>query len=87
MRTIILPQAYRIILPPLGNQYINVVKNSSLGVATALPDIMNVGITIVNQTGQFRAVVLIWIMFFLGVSLALSAVVNYYNRRLSLVET
>lgn len=85
MRTIILPQAYRIILPPLGNQYINVVKNSSLGVATALPDIMNVGITIVNQTGQFRAVVVIWIVFFLGVSSAVSGVVNYYNKRMSLV--
>jgi len=85
MRTIILPQAYRIILPPVGNQYINVVKNSSLGVATALPDIMNVGITIVNQTGQFRAVVVIWVAFFLGVSLAVSGVVNYYNKRMSLV--
>lgn len=87
MRTIILPQAYRIVLPPLGNQYINVLKNSSLGVATALPDIMNVGITIVNQTGQFRAVIVIWVMFFLGASLAMSGVVNYYNHKMNLVGT
>jgi len=86
MRTIILPQAYRIILPPIGNQYINVLKNSSLGVATAIPDIMNVGITIVNQTGQFRAVVLVWVVFFLGLSLVISGVVNYYNHRMKLVE-
>ncbi|GMQ97694.1 MAG: hypothetical protein BMS9Abin17_0194 [Acidimicrobiia bacterium] len=85
MRTIILPQAYRVILPPLGNQYINVLKNSSLGVATAIPDIMNVGITIVNQTGEFRAVVLVWVGFFLGISLAISGVVNYYNHRMNLV--
>jgi general L-amino acid transport system permease protein len=85
MRTIILPQAYRVVLPPLGNQYINVLKNSSLGVATAIPDIMNVGITIVNQTGEFRAVVLVWVGFFLGLSLAISGVVNYYNRRMNLV--
>jgi general L-amino acid transport system permease protein len=87
LRTIILPQALRIILPPLGNQYINALKNSSLGVATALPDIMNVGITIVNQTGQFRAVVAIWIAFFLGISLAMSGVVNYYNHKMNLVGT
>ncbi len=87
MRTIILPQAYRIVLPPLGNQYINVLKNSSLGVATALPDIMNVGITIVNQTGQFRAVIVIWVMFFLGASLAMSGVVNYYNHKMNLIGT
>jgi ABC-type amino acid transport system permease subunit len=85
MRTIVLPQTFAIILPPLGNQYINALKNSSLGVATAIPDIMNVGITIVNQTGQFRAVVVVWIVFFLGISLALSGLVNYYNRKLNLV--
>jgi len=86
MRTIILPQAYRVVLPPLGNQYINVLKNSSLGVATALPDIMNVGITIVNQTGQFRAIVAVWVVFFLSVSFAISGLVNYYNHRMNLVE-
>ena len=86
LRLIILPQAVRIILPPLGNQYLNIVKYAALGVATAYPDIIKVGITAINQTGQILPIVLIWVAFFLGVSLAISAIVNYYNRKMKLVD-
>ena len=86
LRMIILPQAFRIILPPIGNQYLNLAKNTSLGIAVAYPEIVAVGQTLANQTGQAMQTFLIWIIFFLTVSLLLSSVVNYYNRRLKLVE-
>ena len=77
----------RVILPPLGNQYLNILKYSALGVAVAYPEILKVGFSIINATGQFRAVLLVWIAFFLSFSLAISAVVNYYNRKVGLVGT
>ena len=86
LRQIILPQAFRIILPPLGNQYLNLAKNTSLGLAVAYADIVAVGTTIINQTGQSLPVVLVWMAFFLSLSLGISAIVNYYNRKLQLVE-
>ena len=86
LRMIILPQAFRIILPPIGNQYLNLAKNTSLGIAVAYPEIVAVGSTIQNQTGQALQVVVLWMAFYLTVSLSLSAVVNYYNRKLKLVE-
>lgn len=86
LRLIILPQAFRIILPPLGNQYLNLAKNTSLGLAVAYADIVAVGFTILNQTGQSLPVVLVWMAFFLTMSLTISAIVNYYNRKMMLVE-
>jgi general L-amino acid transport system permease protein len=86
LREIILPQAFRIILPPLGNQYLNLAKNTSLGLAVAYADIVAVGTTIINQTGQSLPVVLVWMAFFLTLSLSISAIVNYYNRKMQLVE-
>ena len=86
LRFIILPQAFRIILPPLGNQYLNLAKNTSLGLAVAFADIVSVGTTIINQTGQSLPVVLVWMAFFLTMSLVISAIVNYYNRKMMLVE-
>jgi len=86
LRLIVLPQAFRIILPPLGNQYLNLAKNTSLGIAVAYPEIVAVGQTLYNQTGQAMQTFVLWIVFFLTVSLLLSAVVNYYNRKLKLVE-
>ncbi len=85
LRFVVLPQALRIILPPLGNQYLNVLKYSALGVAVAYPEIQKVGFSIINATGQFRAVLLIWTAFFLTFSLVISAVVNYYNRKVGLM--
>jgi general L-amino acid transport system permease protein len=86
LREIILPQAFRIILPPLGNQYLNLFKNTSLGLAVAYADIVAVGTTIINQTGQSLPVVVVWMAFFLTGSLLISAAVNRYNRKLQLVE-
>ncbi|HSJ28029.1 MAG TPA: ABC transporter permease subunit [Acidimicrobiia bacterium] len=86
LRMIILPQAFRIIMPPIGNQYLNLAKNTSLGIAVAYPEIVAVGQTLANQTGQFMQTFLLWIVFYLAVSLTLSSIVNYYNRRLKLVE-
>ena len=86
LRLIILPQAFRIILPPLGNQYLNLAKNTSLGTAVSFAEIVAVGSTLMNQTGQSLPIVLVWMIFYLTLSLSLSAVVNWYNRRMALVE-
>ncbi len=86
LRFVVLPQAFRVILPPMGNQYLNLFKNTSLGIAVAYPEIVQVGQTLYNQTGQTIPVVLIWMGFYLTGSLVLSSIVNYYNRRLQLVE-
>jgi ABC-type amino acid transport system permease subunit len=86
LRLVILPQAFRIILPPLGNQYLNLAKNTSLGLAVAYADIVAVGTTIINQTGQSLPVVIVWMAFFLTMSLVISSIVNYYNRKMMLVE-
>jgi len=86
LRLIILPQAFRIILPPMGNQYLNLFKNTSLGIGVAFADIVAVGTTIMNQSGQSLPVVLIWMAFFVTGSLVISAIVNYYNRKMKLVE-
>ena len=86
LRLIVLPQAFRIILPPLGNQYLNLAKNTSLGLAVAYADIVAIGFTIMNQTGQSLPIVIVWMSFFLTMSLTLSAIVNYYNRKMMLVE-
>jgi len=86
LRYIVLPQAFRIVFPPLGNQYLNLFKNTSLGIAVAFPDIVAVGLTTSNQTGQTVPVILVWMGFYLGGSLVISSIVNFYNRRLQLVE-
>ncbi|HHC09281.1 MAG TPA: ABC transporter permease subunit [Actinobacteria bacterium] len=86
LRLVILPQAFRIILPPMGNQYLNLMKNTSLGIAVAFPEIIAVGTTILNQTGQSLPVVLVWMGFFLSLSLGISAIVNYYNRKMKIKE-
>ncbi|GBE25236.1 putative glutamine ABC transporter permease protein GlnM [bacterium BMS3Bbin02] len=86
LRLVILPQAFRIILPPLGNQYLNLAKNTSLGTAVAFGEIVAVGATLINQTGQSLPIVIVWMAFYLILSLSLSGVVNYYNRRMALVE-
>ena len=86
LRLIVLPQALRIMLPPMGNQYLNLAKNTSLGIAVAFPEIVAVGQTIYNQEGQTIAVFLIWMGFYSFISLSLSTIVNYYNRKLKIVE-
>ncbi len=86
LRLVVLPQAFRIVLPPLGSQYLNLAKNTSLGIAVAFAEIVAVGQTIFNQEGQALAVFMIWMAFYSMVSLFLSSIVNYYNRKMQLVE-
>lgn len=86
LRFIILPQAFRIILPPMGNQYLNLAKNTSLGIAVGYPEVVAVGQTLYNQTGATIPVVTLWMLFYVSVSLVISAIVNWYNRRVAVVE-
>jgi general L-amino acid transport system permease protein len=86
-RLVIIPQALRVIVPPLTSQYLNLVKNSSLGVAIAYPDLVSVFAgTTLNQTGQAVEVIALTMAFYLTVSLSISAFMNWYNRRIALVE-
>ena len=86
LRLVVLPQALRVVLPPLGSQYLNLAKNTSLGIAVAFADVVQIGGTIFNKGGQALAVFMIWMAFYSTVSLFLSSIVNYYNRKMLLVE-
>ena len=81
---IIFPQALRVIIPPLINQYLNLTKNSSLAIAVGYPDLFSIGLTINNQTGQAIPFVVIIMATYLGMSLLTSWVLNMLNRRLAL---
>ena len=87
MRLIIIPQALRVIVPPLTSQYLNLTKNSSLAIAIGYMDIMGTfgGITL-NQTGKEMEVMIIVLGIYLTISLVISAFMNWYNRRIALVE-
>ena len=86
MRLVLLPQAMRIIVPPMTSQYLNITKNSSLAIAIGYPDLVaSVNVTI-NQTGQAIENVLIIMAAYLTVSLSISAFMNYYNKRIALTE-
>lgn len=86
LRLVIIPQAMRVIIPPLTSQYLNLTKNSSLAVAIAFPDLVSVGGTVLNQTGQAIEIIAIWMAVYLSLSLATSAFMNWYNQRMALVE-
>ncbi|MRG55754.1 ABC transporter permease subunit [Phyllobacterium sp. SYP-B3895] len=85
-RLVIVPQAMRIIIPPLTSQYLNLTKNSSLAVAIGYPDLVAVGGTILNQTGHSIEVVAIWMVVYLGISVLTSIFMNWFNARVALVE-
>ena len=85
-RLIVVPQAMRIIIPPLTSQYLNLTKNSSLAVAVGFADIVSVGGTILNQTGQAVEVVAIWLVIYLSLSLLTAVVMNWFNAKMALVE-
>jgi general L-amino acid transport system permease protein len=86
-RLVIVPQALRVIVPPLTNQYVNLIKASSLAAAIAYPDIMLVFAgTVLNQTGQALEVMTITMAVYLFISLAVSLLMNLYNRRIALAE-
>ncbi len=86
LRLVIIPQALRVIIPPLTSQYLNLTKNSSLAVAIAYPDLVAVGGTILNQTGQAIEIIALWMLIYLSLSLATSAFMNWYNAKMKLVE-
>ena len=86
LRHVVLPQAIRVIMPPTGNQYLNLLKNTSLAIAVGYSDIVQVGTTVFNQTGMTLPVVSIWMLFYLSCSLTISVVVNWFNVRMRLVE-
>ena len=80
LRLIVLPQSIPIIVPPLTSQYLNLAKNSSLAVAIAFPDLVHVGDTMMNQTGQSIPVFAMIMASYLVMSLTTSAAMNWYNR-------
>jgi general L-amino acid transport system permease protein len=84
MRLVLLPQALRVIIPPLTSQYLNLTKNSSLAVAIGFPDLVSVANTSINQTGQAVEGIAIIMAVYLTVSLSISAFMNWYNRRIAL---
>lgn len=87
LRLVIIPQALRIIIPPLTNQYLNLTKNSSLAVAIGYPDLVQIFAgTVLNQTGQAIECIAITMAVYLFLSLVISAVMNWYNARVALVE-
>lgn len=86
LRLVIVPQAFRVIIPPLTSQYLNLTKNTSLGLAVGYPELVAVGSTVLNQTGQSVEVVAVWMVVYLGLSLATSAFMNWFNARMALVE-
>ena len=81
LRLIVVPQAMRVIIPPLTSQYLNLVKNSSLAVAIGYPDLVQVFTgTVLNQTGQAVEVVALTMAVYLTISLAASLAMNIYGR-------
>lgn len=83
---VILPQALRIIIPPLTSQMLNLTKNSSLAVAIGFPDFVSVAGTTINQTGQAIEGVALIMTVYLIFSLSTSAFMNWYNKKMTLVE-
>ena len=86
LRLVILPQALRVIIPPVTSQYLNLTKNSSLAIAIGYPDLVSVGNTALNQSGQAIEIIAIFMAVYLTLSLLTSVFMNWYNGRIALVE-
>jgi general L-amino acid transport system permease protein len=87
LRHVIVPQAMRVIIPPLTSQYLNLTKNSSLAVAIGYPDLVQIFTgTVLNQTGQAVEIVAITMIVYLVISLVTSFLMNFYNARMALRE-
>lgn len=87
LKLVIIPQALRIIIPPLTSQYLNLTKNSSLAMAIGYPDLVSVFAgTTLNQTGQAIEIISMTMLVYLTLSLLTSALMNLYNRKVALVE-
>ncbi|MCF3639055.1 amino acid ABC transporter permease [Rhizobium sp. TRM95111] len=85
-RLVVVPQAMRIIIPPLTSQYLNLTKNSSLAIAVGYSDLVSVGGTILNQSGYTVEIVAIWMAVYLSLSLITSLFMNWFNAKMALVE-
>jgi general L-amino acid transport system permease protein len=86
LRKIVLPQALRVIVPPMTSQYLNLTKNSSLAVAIGYQDIVSIANTTLNQTGQAIEGIAIIMLVYLTISLSISLFMNWYNAKIALVE-
>ncbi len=86
MRLVILPQALRVIIPPMTSQYLNLTKNSSLAVAIGYPDVVSIANTSLNQTGRAVECIAIIMAVYLTTSLSTAAFMNWYNRRAAIKE-
>lgn len=86
LQQIVMPQALRVIIPPMTSQYLNLTKNSSLAVAVGYQDIVSIANTTLNQTGQAIEAVALIMLVFLTISLGISLFMNWYNVRITLVE-
>jgi general L-amino acid transport system permease protein len=86
LRLVIIPQSLRIIVPPMTSQYLNVVKNTTLASAIAYPDLYSIVGTSLNQTGRPVENIAIMMAFFLVISILISLFMNWYNRRIALIE-
>lgn len=86
LRLVVLPQALRVIIPPVTSQYLNLTKNSSLAIAIGYPDLVAIGNTALNQSGQAIEIISIWMIVYLSLSLLTSVFMNWYNGRIALTE-
>jgi general L-amino acid transport system permease protein len=86
MRLVVLPQALRVIVPPMTSQYLSLTKNSSLAVAIGFPDLVSIANTTMNQTGQAIEGIVMIMAVYLTISLVISLLMNLYNRAVALVE-
>ena len=82
LRHVVMPQALRVIVPPMASQYLNLTKNSSLAVAIGYPDLVSIANTTINQTGQAIEGIAVIMAVYLAISLSISAFMNWYNARL-----
>jgi general L-amino acid transport system permease protein len=86
LRLVVVPQAMRVIVPPLTNQYLNLTKNSSLAVGIGYPDLVSVGGIVLNQSGQAIEVIVIWMAIYLTISVGTSMLMNAWDRANAIVE-
>ena len=86
LKLVVMPQALRVIIPPMTSQYLNITKNSSLAVAIGYQDIVSIANTTLNQTGQAIEGIAIIMLVYLSISLSISLFMNWYNARIALVE-
>lgn len=86
MRLVVLPQALRVMIPPMTSSYLSLTKNSSLGLAIGYPDLVSVTGTMLNQTGQAVEIILLTMAVYLSLSLLTSLFMNWFNARIALVE-